>query len=880
MKPKTTSHCTRSLRASAAALALTCVALLALLASTPTAHAATRIVSLSGNLNFGEVEVGASLQQTFTISNIGDQNLVVQSIDFPAGFTSDFVSGPVHPGQSQTVTVTFAPTAPGAYGNLLTVNCNRTSGNNTLAISGVGTNPPVSRIISVTGPLNFPDVIVGSSTQLNLTLMNSGNSPLSVSGITYPAGFSGDFVGFIAAGGTQNVTVTFAPVNAVSYGGTVTVGSDATSGVNTSSVTGNGLAQSKIISLGGALAFGDLMVGNTAQLTLYITNGGNTALSVDSIQCPVGFSAAFTGAIAPGAMQSVTVTFSPVAATAYSGDLTIVSDATGGVNTIPVSGNGTAVPTRIINLSAALAFGDVMVGSSSQQSFYITNNGNSTLTVSSVSYPIGFEGDFASGTIAAGAVQAVAVTFSSVTEGAQGGTINITSDATSGANTLSVTANGTPVPTRVISVSSDLNFGNVLTGTLAQLTFNITNSGNSALTVSNIIFPAGFSGNFTSGTIATAAVQSVLITFSPLGASNYSGAVTVESDATAGGNTLNVAGTGTNLPPSNPMIALSGDLDFGDVAVGATAQRTLFLTNSGDATLTISGIAYPQGFSGEYTGGIAAGAVQAVVVTFAPTVASVHGGALTVSSDAVAGNNSRVVSGDAFLFAAGKARIHGLVYPESNLTFSNAGYFRMTASSKGKFSAKIRLAGRQYSMTGQLSPSGAANGIMLRKGLSPLEVNLQTGFEGGDAVKGTVSDGVWTANVFADRLTFNKKSNPAPAAGSYTLNIAGSPDGSVAPDAAGTAVVTVSAAGLARVKGTMGDGSPLVHVTGISKHGELPLYGSLQAGRGAVLGWLSMTNGAGQEVSGLVDWFKLPTAGTTNYPDGFTLQTTVTGSRN
>jgi len=74
-----------------------------------------------------------------------------------------------------------------------------------------------------------------------LTINNTGNATLTVSSISYPSGFSGAWSGTIAAGGSQPVTVTFSPTSATTYGGTVTVNSDATSGGNTITASGTGL---------------------------------------------------------------------------------------------------------------------------------------------------------------------------------------------------------------------------------------------------------------------------------------------------------------------------------------------------------------------------------------------------------------------------------------------------------------------------------------------------------------------------------------------------------------------------------------------------------------------------------------------------------------
>ena len=57
----------------------------------------------------------------------------------------------------------------------------------------------------------------------------------------YPAGFSGAWTGSVGAGKATNVTVTFAPTLKQTYGGTVTVSNNATSGANTLIASGTGI---------------------------------------------------------------------------------------------------------------------------------------------------------------------------------------------------------------------------------------------------------------------------------------------------------------------------------------------------------------------------------------------------------------------------------------------------------------------------------------------------------------------------------------------------------------------------------------------------------------------------------------------------------------
>jgi hypothetical protein len=122
-----------------------------------------------------------------------------------------------------------------------TNNCSASA--TTVQILGV----PATRVIALSGSLAFLPVPVGSTAGRVLTITNTGTGSLTVTGISYPAGFSG----WTGGGGqthqilpaqSQDVGVTFAPLAAQIYSGTITVTSDATGGTNTISVSGQGIA--------------------------------------------------------------------------------------------------------------------------------------------------------------------------------------------------------------------------------------------------------------------------------------------------------------------------------------------------------------------------------------------------------------------------------------------------------------------------------------------------------------------------------------------------------------------------------------------------------------------------------------------------------------
>ena len=120
-------------------------------ASTSTSSSATRVISLSGSLAFGAVEIGKTAELTLTIGNSGTGTLSVTGITVPGAYTPNWSSGTIAPGGSQQVTVRFAPAAAQNYDGTLVVNGDHTSGANTAPLSGTGTEraPALSTISGI-----------------------------------------------------------------------------------------------------------------------------------------------------------------------------------------------------------------------------------------------------------------------------------------------------------------------------------------------------------------------------------------------------------------------------------------------------------------------------------------------------------------------------------------------------------------------------------------------------------------------------------------------------------------------------------------------------------------------------------------------------------
>ena len=111
----------------------------------PPSATPTRVIGLSGNMAFGNIQVGSTSDAVLRINNTGNATLTISGMTGPSGYNADWTSGAIAAGGSQSVTVRFSPTEERAYSGTLTVNADHTSGTNTMSISGTGSRPPGPR---------------------------------------------------------------------------------------------------------------------------------------------------------------------------------------------------------------------------------------------------------------------------------------------------------------------------------------------------------------------------------------------------------------------------------------------------------------------------------------------------------------------------------------------------------------------------------------------------------------------------------------------------------------------------------------------------------------------------------------------------------------
>jgi hypothetical protein len=98
----------------------------------------SRVISLAGDLNFGEVYKGSLATRILTITNKGSATLYIQDFKLPVGFDSNWISGYIDAGEDTVVTISFVPKSGRNYNDSIIINGNQTSGINKISVKGTG----------------------------------------------------------------------------------------------------------------------------------------------------------------------------------------------------------------------------------------------------------------------------------------------------------------------------------------------------------------------------------------------------------------------------------------------------------------------------------------------------------------------------------------------------------------------------------------------------------------------------------------------------------------------------------------------------------------------------------------------------------------------
>ena len=197
--------------------------------------------------SFGSVPLGTTNSQTVQLTNVGAVTVTISSISVAGkGFAVHGITTPlvVAGGKTANATLTFDPTASGYVAGTVSIASNATNKTLTMTVSGTGV-ADTRTIAAAPTSVSFGSENLGQSNTLPVTLRNTGNSSVTLSGVTISGtGITTSAVSGtkIAPGQTTTLNVTFAPKTAGTVSGSAKVVSNATNSPATISVRGDGIA--------------------------------------------------------------------------------------------------------------------------------------------------------------------------------------------------------------------------------------------------------------------------------------------------------------------------------------------------------------------------------------------------------------------------------------------------------------------------------------------------------------------------------------------------------------------------------------------------------------------------------------------------------------
>jgi len=586
---------------------------------------------------FGNALTGTTTPQIVTLTNSGtalNADITITAITIGGANANQFntpaLVNPIvlTPGQSQTITVNFAPTTAGAKAGTLQVANNGSTGPTTnTPMTGTGIAPSPLNVPAA--PVNFGNVTIGSAGQQTIVVTHGGaaGSPnINITAITLMGADAAEFNTaalvnpiVLTPGQTSNIIVNFAPATAGNKTANLQVTHTGSNGP-----TGNVVLNGVSVALP-ALATYRINVGgpqlNAPDASLPVWSVDTAAAPSPYVNAGSTVSATYAGAInmthasltgltyVPMAMFQ-TQRFDPVGGTEMMWNFPVTAGQTYKVRLFFAETFHNAANLRRFNVNiegvAVLTNFDI----------FTTAGGKDKGIMQEFTIPMAdgnLDLDFIHGALDNPAVRGIEV-FQSV-----------------------------PVPASTLGITPNpIAFGNVTIGAPGTQVVTLTNTGTAAINVTaiasnNLVFThnAVLPMNILAGQTAT---FNVVFTPTAVGAQN--GILTVTHNGTNGPTiTANITGTGLAAPASTLGIT-PNPIAFGNVTIGAPGTQAVTLTNTGTAAINVTAIASNNlvfTHNAVLPMNILAGQTATFNVVFTSTAVGAQNGILTVTHNGTNG---------------------------------------------------------------------------------------------------------------------------------------------------------------------------------------------------------------------------------------------------
>jgi len=298
------------------------------------------------------------------------------------------------------------------------------------------------------------------------------------------------------------------------------------------------------------LAFGSqLENSNSSQQNVSLTNTGSATLNISNIAASKDYSQTNTcgSQVLANGNCTISVTYRPTVSGTDNGNVTVSDNASGGSQTITLTGSGVAA-APVTNLSTtSLSFGSQAVDTpSASQPVTLTNQGNATLNINSIVASGDYTASTCPSSLAPNGACTINVTFIPTTTGTRNGAITITDNAGGSPQTVTLTGTGAGSTTPAVSLSpTSLSYPTRRVGTTTS-TKNVTlsNTGNAALSVTSVVASGDFSQTNNCGSVSAGRSCTIKVTFKPTAKGTRTGAIAVTDNASGSPQSVTLTGTG------------------------------------------------------------------------------------------------------------------------------------------------------------------------------------------------------------------------------------------------------------------------------------------------------------------------------------------------
>jgi len=380
--------------------------------------------------------------------------------------------------------------------------------------------------------------------------------------------------------------------------------------------------------------------------------------------------------------------------------VTLIDSAFGSPQTLPLTGTGTDAPLVTLTPNS-LTFPSTDVGvKSSAQVITVTNSGNESASITSpISISGADPGDFTEtntcgSSVGAGQSCTISVFFTPGATGNRSATLSVTDNAAGSPQTVALSGAGGSQASVSLSTTS-INFGTVSEGANKAELVTVTNTGTTTLIVSSISISGSTTYtesdtcvSATSG-IAAGKTCTITATFAPNAFGPLNASLDVADNAGTGLQVVSLTGAGGG--PSATLAPTS--LAFGGQALNSqSAAKTITLTNSGNAALSITGISFTGTGTSEFTqsntcgSSVAAnGGTCTISVIFSPNAVGNQGATLSIADNASNSPQTVALSGAGNGFALSSTNSSVTVAAGQSATYN------LSIAGQGAFTGAVSL---------------------------------------------------------------------------------------------------------------------------------------------------------------------------------------------